>query len=495
MSVAIQDIRAVRRALAEARGIKKMDLLLESADPLATVRAIPPQELYLALLEVGPEDAAEVVALASAEQFRHFVDLSAWPRSDEGPREGEVIRWLRIAREGAAGRHLGRIRGQIRGLDIELLALVLRRELTVHELSEDNQPDPANPNLAYYTSDRRFLLEFATERDFVALREVIEDLYAQEPFAAGRLLETIRWEVPTELEETARRWREGRLRDLGVPGFEEALSFYARPATRPGEEVQASHGTALAVLQKPLLDAALDLLNGEELETAEEALVYASNAALVANRVSLNEANDVREQLADARATLSLGLEVLSSGDAQTASNVLVETPVREIFQTAMGEAYKLQTRARKVAAGLRLPQAQSTTLLDEPLESALQALLKTRPLLHEPGKRRPRAFGSRADLLLAQGYLDEAVQVADVLSKLELTPAKLGPLAEEAGLGPAAVKAGGAIYALVESQLRKEPLSFKLLLDEALPRSAGFEEKARELVPGPPSLRAALRL
>ena len=158
MSVAIQDLRAVRRALAEARGIKKMDLLLESADPLATVRAIPPQELYLALLEVGPEDAAEVVALASAEQFRHFIDLSAWPRSDEGPREGEVIRWLRIAREGAAGRHLGRIRGQIRGLDIELLALVLRRELTVHELSEDNQPDPANPNLAYYTSDRRFLL-------------------------------------------------------------------------------------------------------------------------------------------------------------------------------------------------------------------------------------------------------------------------------------------------------------------------------------------------
>jgi hypothetical protein len=143
----------------------------------------------------------------------------------------------------------------------------------------------------------------------------------------------------------------------------------------------------------------------------------------------------------------------------------------------------------------LRLPQAQSTTLLDEPLESALQALLKTRPLLHESGKRRPRAFGSRADLLLAQGYLDEAVQVAELLSKLELTPAKLGPLADEAGLGPAAVKASAAIYALVESQLRKEPLSFKLLLDEAPQRSPGFEEKARELVPGTPSLRAALKL
>jgi Family of unknown function (DUF6178) len=495
MSVAIQDLRSVRRALAEARGRQKIDLLLEAPDPLALVRAIPPQELYLALLEVGPDDAAEVVALASPEQFRHFVDLSAWPRSDEGPREGEIIHWLRLAREGAGGRHLGRIRAQITGLDIELLALVLRRELTVHELSEDHQPDPANPNLAWYTSDRRFLLEFATERDFETLRQLIEDLYAQEPFAAGRLLETIRWEVPTELEETARRWREGRLRDLGVPGFEEALSFYARPATRPSDDVQAGPGTALAVLPRPILDTALDLLNGAELDTAEEALVYAVNAALVANRVSLNEANDVREQLADARATLSLGLEVLSSGDPQKAANVLVEKPVREIFQTAMGEAYKLQTKARKVAAALRLPQAQVTTLLDEPLESALQGMLKIRPVIHEPGKRRPRAFGTRSDLLLAQSYLDEAAQVTALLTKLELTPARLGPLAEEAGLGPAAVKASAAIYCLIESQLRGEPFSLKPLLDEAKPRSGGFEERARALVPGPQSVLTALKL
>src|SRR6516162_9837657 len=100
-SVAIQDVRAVRRALVEARGRRKTDLLLDAPDPLALVRAIPPEELYLALLDVGPEDAAEVVALASPEQFRHFVDLSAWPRSDEGPHPGQVVRWLRIAREGA----------------------------------------------------------------------------------------------------------------------------------------------------------------------------------------------------------------------------------------------------------------------------------------------------------------------------------------------------------------------------------------------------------
>jgi hypothetical protein len=501
-SVAIQDVRAVRRALVEARGRRKTDLLLDAPDPLALVRAIPPEELYLALLDVGPEDAAEVVALASPEQFRHFVDLSAWPRSDEGPHPGQVVRWLRIAREGAHGRNEGRLRAQIAGLDVELLALVLRRELTVHELSEDVRPEPANPNLAWYTPDRRFLLEFATARDFEALRQVIEDLYAQDAGGAGQLLEAVRWEVPTELEETARRWREGRLRDLGVPEFEEALTFYARPAlpqaasqTAPGSAISSSGlpGTVLAVPSRPLLDEALARLDGEALDLAEESLVYAANAALIANRVPLDDATEVREQLDDARATISLGLEVLSSGDPERAAQVLVDRPIREIFQTAMGESYTLQARARRLAASLRLPQAQTATVLDEPLESALQALTRQRPLLHEPGKRRPRAFGSRADLLRAESLLDEAQAVSELLVQLELSPARLGPLAEEAGLGPAALKASGAIAMLVESRLGNTQLSLRGLAEEGHARPGGFDELARTLVPGPPSLRAAL--
>jgi hypothetical protein len=512
-SVAIQDVRALRRALAEARGRQKINLLLEAPDPVALVRAIPPEELYLALLDVGPEDAAEVVALASPEQFRHFIDLSAWPRSDAGPNPSAIIRWLRIAREGAGGRHQARLRAQLAGLDVELLALVLRRELTVHELSDDVQPDPANPNLAWYTPDRRFLLEFASERDYEELRQVIDDLYAQEPFGAGRLLESVRWEVPTELEETARRWRQGRLRDLGVPELDEALAFYARPATAvrasgaaPAPAAGAASGgaagaasggaaVALTVPSRPLLDETLQRLQGPDLDVAEEAIVYAANAALVANRTPLDDSLEVRDQLDAARATLSLGLELLSSGDPERAAEILVDRPIREIFQTAMGEAYRLQARARKLAASLRLPQAQTATVLDEPLETVLQALSRQRPLLHEPGKRRPRAFGSRADVLQAERFLDEAQEVADLLRRLELSPARLGPLAEEAGLGPAVVKASAAVTALVECKLRNEPFSLKPLLDEERQRPQGFDDLARQLVPGPPSLRAALKL
>lgn len=479
---ALLDVRTARRALREARGKQKLELLFSAPDPARLVRSLPPEDLYLALLDIGPDDAAEIVAMATPEQFRHFVDMAAWRGGDEGPRTAEVLRWLRLSREGASDSAPVRFRGQLSGLDVELLALVLRRGMKVHDLGEDDHPEPQNPALAFYSPDRRFLLEFSTESELSAMRQLIEALYQRDEGAAGRLIEATRWEQPAELEEAARRWRDGRLRDLGVPDFEESISFYARPAAaqKPEGAPAVAPAQALAAPSRSLLDAALDLLSGEELERAEESVVYAANAALVANRVALDDADEVREQLADARAALSLGLELLSSGDPSRAARVLAEVPIRQIFQSAMGEAYRLQTRARKIAQAARLPQAQTATLLDEPLESAVQALLKARPMFHEPGKRRPRAFASRADLLQAEALLEEAESVVALLSNLGIAPAVLGPLAEQAGLGPAVLKASGALRALVESRLAGGPLSLRGA-NEHRPLPEGFARKLDE--------------
>src|SRR3954468_2477639 len=107
------------RALAAATGKEKLDVLLSAPDPEALVQSIPDQELYLALLEIGPEDAAEVVALASPAQFRHAIDLSAWPGRDAGPEPAAVLRWLRLAREGAghSDRASKRYLDKLAGLD------------------------------------------------------------------------------------------------------------------------------------------------------------------------------------------------------------------------------------------------------------------------------------------------------------------------------------------------------------------------------------------
>jgi len=478
---AVLDPRGVRRALQNARGKQKLALILDAPNPEQLVAALPPEELYFTLLDIGPDDAPELVSMASPEQFRHFVDMSAWRGADEGPRTPQVLRWLRLAREGGADP--GKFRQQLWSLDIELLALVLRRELRVHDLTEEEPPPPHNPGMAYYTSDRRFLLEFTGSGEYAAVRQLIEDLYADDPFGAGRLIESIRWEVPTELEESARRWRDGRLRDAGVPELEEAASFYARPAARKAQPQEATSVQALSVPPQPVLEAALDLLGGEELDRAEESVVYAANAALVANRIALDDADEVREELRDARATLSLGLELLSGGDPSRAARTLVDTPIRTVFQTAMGEAYRLQTRARSIAAQARLPQAQTATTLDEPLESVVQALSRQRPMFHEPGQRRPHALASRLEIARVESLLDEAEATIGLLASLGLTPVELGRKAEEAGLGPAVVKGSVALRSLVESQLRGEAFSLRGATDEPRENPPAFAQKLDELL------------
>src|SRR5712671_7942783 len=233
-SSALLDPRAARQALQAARGNEKVDLLLSAPDPEELVQSIPPHELYLAVLEVGLEDAAEVVALASPEQFRHFVDLGAWPRRDEGPDSRAVLRWLHLAREGGGNsdRAQRRYLDKLALLDAEMRSLVLRKALRVHDLQEEEEPAVADGGRTFRTPEGRYLVEFLAEGgEYGTLKQLLDDLYAEDVLGTTRLLESLRWELPTELEEIARRWRDGRLRDLGFPDLEEALAFYARPAT------------------------------------------------------------------------------------------------------------------------------------------------------------------------------------------------------------------------------------------------------------------------
>src|SRR5262249_12497305 len=148
-------------------------------------------------------------------------------------------------------------------------------------------------------------------------------------------------------------------------------------------------GQSLTASRQPpaasLLEASLSRLDGPARDRAEEGLIYALNAALVASGASMDEAADVRAALADARAPLSLGLESLAAGDPDRAAAALAGGPIRDIFQAGLVEPYRLQARARRIAQAARLPQAQSVTLLDPPLAQVVEGLQRKRPARPDP--------------------------------------------------------------------------------------------------------------
>jgi hypothetical protein len=390
-TLAPAELGEARAALARARGKRRLDLILDARDPQALVRALPADELYLTIREVGLGDAAPLVQLASAGQFKVFLDLAAWSRETFDPRE--VLPWLRAARAGAQlePKAAARWARKLAALDPEVLYLVLRDALRLHDLEDDPDPEFASDRFMR-TPEGKYVIEFVVDGlEYAAVRGLVDDLYAEDAFKATRLLSAIRSEIPSELEETALRWRTGRLADLGWPSLDEARSWFARPARTasphaPGPPARPP-GFFLAALERgSLLDRAAARLGPDDRESVEVQIVAAANAVLVADAVDPGDPEAVRSAFEAARAYLELGLEKAGGGDEARAAEALAAGPVKRLFQEGFGRVLALSWRAKKI-----LERAGEGTRLGSPLDEALAALAERRPR-YFPGVEAPRA-------------------------------------------------------------------------------------------------------
>jgi hypothetical protein len=389
------DLARARAALAAARGRKRLEVILDARDPQALVRALPADELYLTVREIGLADAAILVQLASPEQFKVFLDLEAWARDAFEPRR--ALPWLRAARAGAhlEPRAAARWARKLAALDPEVLYLVLRATTRIHDLEQD--PDPELHGDFLRTPEGKYAVELLVEgTERLAVRGILDDLYAEDPFRTTRLLASIRWDLPSELEETALRWRAGRLADLGHPTLEEALSWFARPprgAARRTAAPARPPGFWLAALESGSpLDRAAARLDPEARDHAEGQVVAAANAVLVADAVDAADVDAVRAAFATARGYLDLGLDRLAPGDDARAAEVLATTTVKRIFQEGFARVLELAWRARELRR-----RAGPEVRFGSPLDEALAALSGKRPR-YFPGVEAPEPeWGSPA--------------------------------------------------------------------------------------------------
>ncbi len=366
--------------------------------------------------------------LASAEQFKVFLDLDAWTRDGFDPRR--PLPWLRAARAGA---HLdpkaaGRWARKLAKLDREVLHLILRSAVRVHDLEQD--PDPEfESDRVMRTSEGKYVVEFLVDGvEYVAVKGLLDDITAEDPFQATRLLYSLAYDLPSELEETALRWRAGRLGDLGYPTVDEALSWFARPPRAPGHRAAAPArppGFFLAALARgSLLDRAVAALEPEDRDEVEGQIVAAANAVVVADAVDPADPDAVRAAFEAARGYLELGLDRLAGGDDARAAQVLAATPVKRVFQEGFGRVLELGWRAREL-----LRRAGEGARLGSPLDEALSALSARRPR-YFPGVEAPEAeWGTVAAAAHEPRHFRTPEELARTAAALDRAEARLaGP-------------------------------------------------------------------
>ncbi len=388
-----------RASLARPRGVRRMDALLEAADPAAQVAALSLPELYFLIKEVGLGDAGELVALATPEQLQGCLDMEIWDR-DRLQLEA-VAPWLEALVD-AGFERLGQVWA---GLDSELRALILARTTRIYDHSLDEAADEDEERPMFTTPDTFFTVVITAEREneIRLVHQMIDDLYRADGVLARHTLLAARSEIVSELEEMSYRWRSGRMADLGYVEFHEALEVFrpidpesirigeaSRDERPAGEAGEAASGTGLPV---PLAEP----MSGTFLARA------------------LEQVSDAAESQ-QAAATVSLGLEHLCGGRLEQAAAALATVSLTRLHRLGYSLTQRLSRMARLLA-----PRAVTA---GGPSDAVLEALLRPRRPLFAEALERPESSGTRpfrsvVDLRRAAEHLTELaarIALADAL-------------------------------------------------------------------------------
>ena len=407
-----------RARLGRGRKLRRADALLEAPNIEAAVRALPGDELYYVLHEIGLAEGADILARATSEQLTVMLDFAVWERDQLNPAAyGE---WL-AAIAAAPFERIGR---WMKGIDSELLGLILRRGADIYDLSHGDAPE--EPQGTFYpTPDGFFVLDVRVSPvvddgpdPAKALIGIVDALYRTDIEFARRMIVGAIGELDAELEESAFRWRQARMANLGFADYYEALEVYREldPATvRIGDQPSRARtvvdarpdGASLRVptaLAERLGDtdssafsrAARKLTAGDELDDLRFALVALTNRVLAANRIAPGDDEAVATVLDRLVATLNLAMERLAQGDDERGAAALRTIPLARLFRLGVS----LSGKVKRLALTLRREGpfgAQGFNLAETDDATVLEAVTRLRPmfprLLDNPSAAGERPF------------------------------------------------------------------------------------------------------
>jgi hypothetical protein len=474
-----------RARLARGQRARRADELFNAPDPQAAIRALPPDEFYYVIHELGFPEAMEILVHGTAEQVQTVLDFSVWDRDRVALEKSDE--WLAALVE-APPEVLGK---WAQGLDVELLALLLRKRARIYDVSLEDAPE--NPEGVLWDSpDRLFTLEFIGEPEQVRVTQhLVDSLYRYSPVMMRRLLVGMRAEDDAELEETAYRWRSGRMADLGFVDFYEALVAYQEldptlvcieagpaPSLRPrGEPIDDIHlRLPLVVTERlsgktPFARAVGGLQTREETADLHFALVALCNRVLAADRIAPSDEDGIRSALERLSATLDIAVEFLARGDAGCETAAVRTVPLLKLHRLGVSLIGKLRRLATSLVGKNPFAVLRPAVDIFESEDGEILARLsRVRPVfprtLDTPPGPGERPFASLADLATATLAVGRAAAAVEMLTGLGVRPQELipealvsltktdNPSGPDATIDPASIDTGVLARSVLVSKL-----------------------------------------
>lgn len=376
----------------------------------------------------------ELLELASEEQLLFVQDVECWVGDKIDP--AKTLQWFELLKNAGAET----VSRWLKAVDADVFITSLRHFLKVTKPSNEDELHKLADALPPYTLDGVYYIHFFSEkyRDVIApILGLFAHLRLELYF---RMMEGMIWELGAETEEQALRWRNGRLRDLGIPDLDEAMAIYqyvdkttfsALPDKQPEYLANANKSaTPLFPLVLPgkkyLVMEALSLIeSGEELDCILMEIAHLANRVVVADALDMSNADHLASALSKVRATLSIGLESLVGKNLKSAAELLKKKWLLNIFQ--LGNSMTLQLARRALTLSRkgwlsRVPRGKS--LLGHPLQEIFVGLNRRKPLFYTGEAEPYRHFDSVEEISIANEALDKIEYLGELFfDRLELLP------------------------------------------------------------------------
>jgi tetratricopeptide (TPR) repeat protein len=339
---------------------KRLDLILSRTDAQEVVAAMPVQDFFISIQELGPEDALPLLALARVEQINHLFDLEWWHKDRIQP--AKAVEWLeRLSRASDE-----RLLAWLYVADFELLTASFKGWIGVYTMPEDDTDLlEAREQLPKNTLDDTYYWEarYPQYEDF--LRRVLSLLFEVNFGFYKELMNHVLWALDVEVEEAAYRFHRGRLEDEAIPDYYDALEIYrsirqdeiGRNKSFAAGENETSPAFALALIQeRDLLSRALERIQDvATLDALQWELASLANKVVVADQVPYDSPEALHGAVDKVGAYVSLGLDLKTGGNLDLAVKALKEVLLEHLFRLAPTQVMKRRERLRVgVASGWR---------------------------------------------------------------------------------------------------------------------------------------------
>lgn len=186
------------------------------------------------------------------------------------------------------------------------------------------------------------------EDDLASVTELLRTLFEEDYWSYYRLMQGVVWELESDVQEWALRWRTGRLEDLGFPSWDEAMSIYkhlgkAERGKIPEDDRPLAGSPWSLPVWIPDLPAvaggdfrifqAFARLGEEERRAAFYAFVAVTNKLAVADAMPLSDAESTPRAIAKAAELISNGLGFVAEQNGLEDVEVLRRVSLERLFR------------------------------------------------------------------------------------------------------------------------------------------------------------------